>query len=43
MRHKARQHSEALVYSEEKSYSCQQCGKQFQKISKLTQHMKTHR
>ena len=43
MRHKARQHSEALVYSEDKSYSCQQCGKQFQKISKLTQHMKTHR
>lgn len=42
MRHKARQHTESLVYSEEKSYSCQQCGKQFQKISKLTQHMKTH-
>lgn len=43
MRHKARQHSEALVFSDDKSYSCQQCGKQFGKISKLTQHMKTHR
>ena len=43
LRHKARQHNETLGFTEEKFYSCQQCGKQFGKVSKLTQHMKTHR
>ena len=43
MRHKARQHHESVGFTEEKLYSCQQCGKQFGKVSKLTQHMKTHR
>ena len=43
LRHKARQHGDEGRFSEERSFNCQQCGKQFAKMSKLTQHMKTHR
>merc|ERR1719300_198347 len=42
LRHKARQHGDEGRFSEERSFNCQQCGKQFAKMSKLTQHMKTH-
>ena len=43
IRHKTRQHAEEMRFSEEKQYPCTQCGKTFAKMSKLTQHMKTHR
>lgn len=41
-RHKSRQHSDVLMMTEERVFPCQQCGKVFAKMSKLTQHMKTH-
>merc|ERR1719187_2393146 len=44
-RHKSRQHSDQImeVNGENiKIYSCKQCGKEFYKHSKLTQHIKTH-
>ena len=40
MRHKTRQHCD--TGAEDKVWPCNQCGKQFAKMSKLTQHMKTH-
>merc|ERR1719195_369085 len=47
MRHKARQHNDiraslGLGETGDRTFPCQQCGKQFAKMSKLTQHMKTH-
>lgn len=43
-RHKARSHTD--IPSQENAvqrvYSCSQCGKEFFKLSKLTQHLKTH-
>ena len=47
MRHKARQHTDlssspAFPTGPGRSYPCTQCGKQFGKMSKLTQHLKTH-
>merc|ERR1719412_2542125 len=46
MRHKARQHNDiraslGLGETGDRTFPCQQCGKQFAKMSKLTQHMKT--
>merc|ERR1719471_146742 len=47
MRHKARQHNDiraslGLGETGDRTFPCQQCGKVFAKMSKLTQHMKTH-
>merc|ERR550519_1128447 len=44
-RHRSRQHTDQLMETNGeniKIYSCKQCGKEFYKLSKLTQHMKTH-
>lgn len=44
-RHRARTHSDAPSPGNgaPSVYSCNQCGKEFFKLSKLTQHVKTHR
>jgi len=43
LRHRSRQHAELPSQnSGPRIYPCSQCGKEFGKMSKLTQHMKTH-
>ena len=44
-RHRSRSHSELASPSNgnNRVFSCNQCGKEFFKLSKLTQHVKTHR
>jgi len=44
-RHRSRQHADQIMETNGENiniYSCKQCGKEFYKHSKLTQHMKTH-
>merc|ERR1712080_246947 len=44
-RHRSRQHADQIMEANGENiniYSCKQCGKEFYKHSKLTQHMKTH-
>lgn len=44
LRHRSRQHGDLPSQnSGPRIYPCSQCGKEFGKMSKLTQHMKTHR
>ena len=45
VRHKTRSHTDipGQENGAQRVYSCNQCGKEFFKLSKLTQHVKTHR
>lgn len=43
VRHRQKQHSDLTVHDfNPRIYACIQCGKEFNKPSKLTQHLKTH-